>query len=67
MKDYIAGCLRFGIRSVHVGGLSGLISSFERIVSGEDLISDTLLASSKTLILFVFIDSISAEKKRINF
>lgn len=33
------------------------------IVSGDDLISVTLLASSNTLILFVFIDSISAEKE----
>jgi hypothetical protein len=33
------------------------------IVSGEDLISVTLLASSNILILFVFINSISAEKK----
>jgi len=40
---------------VYVGGSS----SFEIIVSGEDFISFTLLASSNILILFVFIDSIS--------
>jgi len=58
--------LRFGIRSVYTDGLSGLISSFEIIVSGEDFISDILLVFSNPLILFLFIDSISAEKKKQN-
>jgi hypothetical protein len=33
------------------------------IVRGDDFISETLLASSNTLILFGFIGSISAEKE----
>jgi len=55
------------MRSVYVGGggLSGLTSSFEIIVSGEDFISDTLLASSNTLILFVFISVIITSESSI--
>ncbi len=57
--DYTGGCFRFGIRSVHVGVLSSLTSSFDIIVSGDDFISETLLASSKIFVLLVFIPSIS--------
>ena len=62
--DYTGGCFRLGIRSVHIGVLSSLTSSLEIIVSGEDFISVTLLASSNTFVLFVFMASISAEERK---
>ncbi len=65
IEDYTGGCLRFGIRSVQVGGLlSGLTSSLEMIDNGEDL---TLLASSRIFVLLLFMDSRSAEKERKSF
>ncbi len=56
--------MRFGIRSVHIGVLSSLTSSLEIIVSGEDFISVTLLASSNIFVLFVFMASISTEEEK---